>query len=76
MFIENCRALVLRRGVHHYVASRIYPLLQVTFVVVGRIATGLLAVKDRDKTHRIAGFDLYHTHHNSVVPLRPDTPNQ
>ena len=25
------------------------PLLQVTFIVVGRITTGLLAVKDRDK---------------------------
>ena len=50
MFIENCRALVLRRGVHHHVASRIYPLLQATFVdVVGRITTGVLAVKDRDK---------------------------
>ena len=50
MFIENCRRLVLRRGVHHYVASRIYPLLQVTFVVVGRITTEILAVKDQDKT--------------------------
>ena len=25
------------------------PLLQVTFIVIGRIATGLLAVKDREE---------------------------
>ena len=36
------------------------PLLQVTFIVVGRITTGLLAVKDRDKINRITWLDPYY----------------
>ena len=60
MFIKDYRRLVLRRGDLHHVACRIRPHLQVTFIVVGRITTGLLAVKDRGKIIGSLDVILYH----------------
>jgi hypothetical protein len=49
----------LRRGVHHHVAGWIRPHLQVTFfALLEDFYLDRLAVKDREKTHRITGAIL------------------
>ena len=53
MFIKDCRVLGLRRGDLHHVACWIRSSSSGCVLrVIGRILSGLLAVKDRDKTHR------------------------
>jgi hypothetical protein len=58
----------LRHGVHHHVAGWIRPRLQVTFfALLEDFYLDILAVKDRDKTHRITGViliitSLLHSH--------------
>jgi len=53
VFIKDCRVLGLRRGDLHHVACWIRSSSSGCVLrVIGRILSGLLAVKDRDKTHR------------------------
>ena len=51
MFIKDCRVLGLRRGDLHHVACWIRSSSSGCVLrVIGRILSGLLAVKDQDKT--------------------------
>jgi hypothetical protein len=60
VFIKDCRVLGLRRGDLHHVACWIRSSSSGCVLrVIGRILSGLLAVKDRDKTPKGTPF-LYH----------------
>jgi hypothetical protein len=68
VFIKDCRVLGLRRGDLHHVACWIRSSSSGCVLrVIGRILSGLLAVKDRDKTqgnslpyHVVSDFRVDH----------------